>query len=104
MNIKMKEEKKITRIDSNNTKNGLYIFNTITGSEYVLKITDEIVTLKRNPKNKTNSLRKDGEEIRVIEFDDIELDKSATFLLEGLGQLIYTERFTSKVISIRSIL
>lgn len=98
----MKEDKEITRIDSNNTKNGLYIFNTITGSEYILKINDEIVTLKRNPKNKENSLRRDNEEIKVFEFE-VEVGKSATFLLEGLGKPIYTERFTSKVISIRSI-
>lgn len=89
----------MNRIDLK-TRNGIYMFCTVSGNRYILKITDEKITLKRSPKNEKFSLRKDNKEIKVFKFMPIEVGKGAILKMEPLGVGDSTWRFTTKVIDI----
>lgn len=86
------------------TKNGVYLFRTLSGSQYILKIGDEKVTLIRKPKNSISSLRKDNVEIEVLSFFPIEVGKKALLLLEPLGKGNCTWRYTNVVFEIKEII
>lgn len=86
------------------TSNGTYMFITLSGSQYIFKITDEKMTLKRNPKDKNSSLRKDNKEIKVLNFGSIEIGKRALFQLEPLGEGVCTWRHTNVVFGIKEIM
>ena len=79
------------------TKNGVYIFRTMTGSKYILKKDGKKITLKRSPNKGGSSLRRDNEEIEVIKFIPIQVGKGAILKLEPLGDGDSTWRITSKV-------
>ncbi|AQS08317.1 hypothetical protein CLOBY_03890 [Clostridium saccharobutylicum] len=92
----------MNRIDFG-TRNGIYMFSTVSGSIYILKITDKRIILKRNPRNENSSLRKDNEEIEVLAFMPIEVGKRAMLLLEPLGKGESTSRYTTEVLEIWEI-
>ncbi|APH16209.1 hypothetical protein NPD5_2602 [Clostridium sporogenes] len=85
------------------TGNGIYTFQTVSGSKYILKIGDEKIFIKRSPQNKELSLRKDNEEIEVFKFMPIELGKVAILKLKPLGKGNCTLRITTKVIEISKV-
>lgn len=66
------------------TKKGVYLIQTISKSKYILKITNDKVTIKRSPQNEELSLRKDNNEIKVLEFLPIIVGECAKFKLEPL--------------------
>ncbi|MCH4201198.1 MAG: hypothetical protein LKF87_10715 [Clostridium tyrobutyricum] len=91
---------KINKIDCY-TPSGKYIFYTLSGSLYILNITDKKITLRRKPKNEDFSLRRDTLEIEVLDFiKPIEVGKRAALLLEPLGKGKSTIRFTTRVLKI----
>ena len=90
----------MNRIDCK-TQSGIYIFGTLSGSIYILKITDKKITLKRKPQNEDFSLRRDNLEIEVLGFiEPIEVGKRAVLLLEPLGKGKSTVRCTTRVLEI----
>lgn len=90
----------MNRIDLN-TGNGIYMFRTVSGSQYIFKINDKKIILKRY--NEKLKLRKDNLEIEVLNFAPIEIGKGARILLEPLGKGNSTLRLTTKVIEIWEI-
>lgn len=80
------------------TEDGTYNINTESESTYVLKLADRTATLRRI--NDERHMRKDGSDIKVLDFFVIQ-GNSAVFVLEPLGKGPVTTRMTSKVIQIQ---
>lgn len=78
----------------NDNSIGVFLVSTRSGSQYQLNLLEKKKTLKRT--NNNHSLRKDGEELLIIDFT-IEVGKSAIFILEPLGLGDSTTRITSIV-------
>ena len=85
------------------TREGIYLIQTISKSQYILRISNDKVTIKRSPQNEELSLRKDNNEIEVLDFLPIIVGECAKFKLEPLGEGDCTYRITTKVIGISKV-
>lgn len=85
------------------TKKGVYLIQTISKSRYILKITNNKITIKRSPQNEELSLRKDNSEIEVLDFLPIIVGECAKLKLKPLGDGESTYRITTKVTGISRI-
>lgn len=85
------------------TKKGIYLIKTSSKSVYILRITNDKVTIKRSPQNEELSLRKDNNEIEVLDFLPVIVGECAKFKLEPLGEGDCTYRITTKVIGISKL-
>lgn len=81
-----------------NAPNGTYFFNTRSGSDYFIEISEGMKKLVR--KNSKFELRKDNEQIEIKEIVTLEIGKPAIFRLEPLGFGSETTRITTEVLDI----
>jgi len=77
---------------------GIYQFKTLSGSKYVLEITENKCFLQRF--NQNFELRRDTEKVEVQRIDSLTVGESAVFFLEPLGEGVGTFRFTTEVVEL----
>lgn len=85
------------------SRNGIYKVTTESGSTYQMTVADGKGYVQRLPGNESSNLRRDSENLTLLETVEIEIGKPGYFALEPLGEGFATVRITTPVISIEHI-
>lgn len=83
------------------TADGTYVIETASGSTYLLRLNKRTATLQRT--KSSHELRRDGDEIKVLDMSSVRRGHSAEFTLEPLGTGPVTTRITSEILDIHEL-